>query len=186
MGRLRGREGVKEIHSPAQAYVLEGWERTQSNVLAKQRLSVLRPSRLTRAVRGSGGAATAPHVLATPRRCTGLIHRLLTTCGWPCCPHIARVLVLGDAGAARRAAEAAAHTYTSSGSPGTPCSRDCSINEHHRPRRGTQSWPIMIAGRLDSLPFDHLRLPLQCVISLVGHSRPSTVISLMDGVLLIC
>ena len=51
-----------------------------------KRLSVPRTTWLTRGCHG------ALHVLAMPRHCTRLVHGLSAACGWPGCPHIARVL----------------------------------------------------------------------------------------------
>ena len=60
----------------------------------------------------------------------------------------------GDAGGLRRDIAAAAHTQKSSGSPGPPCFRARSIGLLPRPRRGTPSWPILIAGAPGNSPSD--------------------------------
>ena len=113
----------------------------------RKRLSVPRPSRLTWVCHGPARAChAAPLHRAHPWVVGSLWLAWLST-------YRAR---LGDAGAARRDAKAAAHTYKSSGIPLTQCSRDCSINFHPVLNGGLPSWPILTAGGLGS-PFDLLK-----------------------------
>ena len=60
----------------------------------------------------------------------------------------------GDAGGLRRDIAAAAHTQKSSGSPGPPCFFAWFIGLRPRPRRGTLSWPILIARAPGNSPSD--------------------------------